>query len=134
MNFFSRILIILLLTTQIAQANWIGRACHFVFSKIVVEDPHQYEQVKTDALLHYYEQLGIRGAWNKLEPSEAISMNIMGAELRWRLSEVMIQFESPKNIERIVQAIELYGEFEGVAKYSKDNRRIEEENHSLSGG
>jgi len=134
MKFLTPIFVMLMLITQTAQANWIGRACNFVFSKIVEEDPSQFEQVRTDALIYYYEQLGIRGAWNKLEPSEAIRMNIMGAELRWRLGEVMIQFESAKNIERIVKAIKLYGDFEGVALYSKDQRQIENGKPSLSGG
>ncbi len=130
MNILSQIIIILLLTTQTAEANWLGRACTLVFNKLVVDDPYQYEEIKTDSLIRIYEQHGIQGAWNKLEPRDAILMNIMGAELRWRLGKVMIQFESPKNIERIYKAIELYGEFEGLAPYSKDRRRIEDVNPS----
>lgn len=115
------ILLSLMLSPQ-ADANWFGRTCTFIFSKIAADDPYQYEEVSTDALLMYYEQAGIKGAWNKLEPQEAVTMNIMGAELRWRTGPVMVQFEIPKNLERIDLAMELYQEFEGQATYTKDKK------------
>ncbi len=116
------LLIIIAMLTQTAEANWLDRTCTVILSKIAVDDPYQYEEVKTDALLLYYEQHGIKGAWGRLQPQEAITMNIMGAELRWRLEPVMIQFELPQNIERITLAMELYQEFEGEAVHAKGRK------------
>ncbi len=109
-----------LVFTQTANGNWLGKTCARIFSHIAVDDPYQYEQVRTDALVLYYTQFGIKGAWNKLEERDAITMNIMGAELRWRLGEVMIQFESAKNRELIDDALERYQDYEGVAVMTKD--------------
>ena len=115
-------LLLLLLIAPQANASWLGRTCSRIFSAIAVDDPYQYEQVLTSALITYYEELGIKGAWNKLEPDEAIRMNIIGAELRWRIGPVMIQFELEENIARIENAMDLYREFEGKAVQTKDRR------------
>lgn len=120
-NNMKLILLSLMLSPQ-ADANWFGRTCTFIFSKIAADDPYQYEEVSTDALLMYYEQSGIKGAWNRLESDEAVTMNIMGAELRWRTGPVMQQFELPQNIERIETDMELYQEFEGTALQTKDRK------------
>lgn len=112
-------IILALLISQTAQANW----CTKLFSKIAVDDPYQYEQVQTDALVLYYEQFGIKGAWNRLEERDAMTMNIIGAELRWRLGPVMVQFQTPQNIERINTALETYQQFEGEAVITKDKKK-----------
>lgn len=114
--------ILLTVMVSFTQASWIGRTCVKIFEKIAVEDPYQYEQVRTDALLYYYEQLGIKGAWGKISREDGIAMNIMGAELRWRLGPVMKQFEIPENVTRIETDLELYQEFEGQAVQTKDKK------------
>lgn len=118
-----KIIFVLLMLTQNSQASWVGRMCSNIFSKIAVDDPHQYEEVVTDALLYYYTQHGIKGAWGRLEKQDSVQMNIMGAELRWRLGPVMVQFELPENINRINEALELYQEFEGQAVITKDKKK-----------
>jgi len=114
--------LILILMMSISHAGWVNKTCTRLFDMFVVQDPAQYEQVSTDWLIDAYSGLGIRGAWNVITIDEAKRMNVMGAELRWRLGPVMHQFETPENKERIVSALELYQEFEGHASATKGKK------------
>lgn len=116
------LILILALTMQAAEASWVGKFCQNIFSKFAVEDPYQYEEVLTDALVAHYTRLGIKGAWGTLEEAEAQTMNIMGAELRWRMGNVMRQFETNESLMRIDVALGVYDRYEGQAVQTKETK------------
>jgi hypothetical protein len=106
----------------ISQASWMGKTCSRLFDIFSVSDPNQYEEVLTDALLYHYTQLGIKGAWGTLEDGDAKTMNIIGAELRWRMGPVMKQFETYEDLMRIDVALGVYERYEGKAVQTKDRK------------
>lgn len=98
-----------------------GQFCQRIFLKMAAPDPYQFEESQTEALVLYYESIGIRGAWGRLNEADGQTLNVLGGELRWRLQTGLSLLEADRA--KVEAALETYQAFEVEAPYAKGRNR-----------